>query len=112
MQYSFLTPNQNSILDVLDCVKVSDLLIIIWPTEDEILKKNINLLNILFKQGLPSMLHLTVGVPHNGKLRCQMRKSIEKSLSYWYKFLFTYIIKKVNKVFKIFKFLAFIIILL
>lgn len=70
-------------MDVLDCVRISDLLIIIWSSENKIDEYNINLLNALHKQGLPSMLHLTVGIPHNGKLRSQMRKSIEKSMSNW-----------------------------
>lgn len=85
-QYSFLTPDQNDIMEVLDCIKVSEVLLIIWPIKTDLSEDNKKLLTICSMQGLPVMLHLAVGVSHNGKLRDQMRKIIEKTMSYWYIF--------------------------
>lgn len=82
-RYSFLSPNPANIMDLLDCVRISELLVVVWPAEEPITEDQRQLFSILLAQGQPVMLHLTVGLPQNGKHRDKMRKTLERSMANW-----------------------------
>jgi len=72
---------------VLDCAKVSDVMIIAWPPLETISEEQILIITALMAQGLPTTLHVVCGMPVNGKIRDQMRKTLAKSMERWYSFV-------------------------
>lgn len=75
----FLVPNQWKVDDVLDCIKVSDLVCILWPYDGELSRNDQLLLTIMKAHGLPSVVNIAPGLSNIpiGKRREDARKSVQ-----------------------------------
>uniref|UniRef100_A0A0K0CVH5 Pre-rRNA-processing protein TSR1 homolog n=1 Tax=Angiostrongylus cantonensis TaxID=6313 RepID=A0A0K0CVH5_ANGCA len=75
----FLTPNHEKVDDVLDCVKMSDLVCLLWPSDGELSQRNRLLLTIMKAHGLPSVINVAPGLSSIpiGKRREDARKSVQ-----------------------------------
>jgi hypothetical protein len=83
-RYIFLFPETNRVVDVQDCLRVSDLLILYWQLNTETLETNHQqLLNTILAQGTPETLNIVTGMPSSGKKRDSMRKMLEKTMTSW-----------------------------
>lgn len=86
-RYCFLCPQElesSSLRAILDSLKVSDILMILWPSEDTINEEAELLLTTLMAQGLPATLHIVTDFPTKGKQRDQKKKNLEKSMERWF----------------------------
>lgn len=68
---------------ILDSLKVSDILIILWPSEKIIDEEAEFLLTNIMAQGLPTIIHITMNLSTKGKQRDLKRKNLEKSMEKW-----------------------------
>lgn len=75
--------DKDSLRAILDSLKVSDTLIILWPSTKIIDEESEFLLTNLMAQGLPATLHIVMDLPAKGKQRDQKRKNLEKSMEKW-----------------------------
>lgn len=82
-RYAFVCPNPDNLEAFLDCLKVSDVLMILWPTDNEITEEQKTFLDIILSHGATTPMHLVAGLPSSGKQREQMRKSILKTIDKW-----------------------------
>uniref|UniRef100_A0A1I7SWN2 Pre-rRNA-processing protein TSR1 homolog n=1 Tax=Bursaphelenchus xylophilus TaxID=6326 RepID=A0A1I7SWN2_BURXY len=82
-RFGFLCPNPKMLESLLDAVKVSDALLIVWPTDGEMTPEQMELLDILLAHGTASPVHVVAGLPPNGKQREQLRKQLEKKINKW-----------------------------
>lgn len=75
----FLTPDHEKVDDVLDCVKISDLVCLLWPSDGELSQRNRLLLTIMKAHGLPSVINVAPGLSSIpiGKRREDARKSVQ-----------------------------------
>ena len=83
-RYGFICPNPARLEALLDCLKVSDVLMILWPTDGVITEEQRVLLNIILAHGVTTPMHLVAGLPPNGKQREQMRKAVMKTIDKWW----------------------------
>lgn len=72
-RYAFVCPNPDSLDSFLDCLKVTDVLMILWPTDGEISDEQKTLLDIILTHGATSPMHLVAGLPQSGKQREQLK---------------------------------------
>lgn len=83
--------------DILDCLKVADVLLLLWPTNTETLKRDqLNVLNAAFAQGSPSTLNVVSGLPQCGKHRESIKKTLEKLMNIW--LVLRHIIKNLSNI--------------
>ncbi|VDL85073.1 unnamed protein product [Nippostrongylus brasiliensis] len=78
-----LTPNPAKIDDVLDCIKVSDVVCFLWPTDGELSEENNLLLTIIKAHGLPSIVNVIPNIAQIpvGKKREETRKQAVLAIS-------------------------------
>ncbi|XGW08045.1 hypothetical protein V3C99_010847 [Haemonchus contortus] len=74
-----LTPDPKRVDDVLDCIKVSDIVCFLWPTDGELNEENRLLLTIIKAHGLPSIVNVTPNFSQIpvGKKREDARKHVQ-----------------------------------
>ncbi|KAJ1367860.1 hypothetical protein KIN20_028868 [Parelaphostrongylus tenuis] len=79
----FLTPDHEKVDDVLDCIKVSDLVCLLWPCDGELSQENHLLLTIMKAHGLPSVINIAPGLSNIpiGKRREDARKIVQTLIS-------------------------------
>jgi hypothetical protein len=82
-RYCFVCPNPLYTDNVLDCLKVSDTVLILWPLDSQLSNANELLMSTMMAHGLPATLHVVSGLPSNGKLRDHLRKGLGKLLERW-----------------------------
>ncbi|KAL3102322.1 hypothetical protein niasHS_003731 [Heterodera schachtii] len=82
-RFSFLCPS--TFQSVLDSVRASDLLLLIWPLGVEcLLSAQERLLAALLAQGLPTTINAISGMPKSGKQRETARKQLDKVMRDWH----------------------------
>lgn len=69
--------------DVLDAVKASDVLLIIWPIGAGIDQAQADLLTMIYSQALPTTIHLTFGIPPGGKHRQTLLRTLSEIMARW-----------------------------
>jgi pre-rRNA-processing protein TSR1 len=82
-RYAFVCPNPDCLESLLDCLKVSDVFMILWPTDGEISEEQKTLLDIILTHGAATPMHLVAGLPPSGKQREQLRKAVTNSINKW-----------------------------
>ena len=83
-RYGFLCPSPQSLESLFDCLRVSDALLVLWPTDVEEIDAHRALLDLLLAHGVPEIMHVTVGLPPPGKQREQARKTIQRAIEKWF----------------------------
>uniref|UniRef100_A0A1I8C088 Pre-rRNA-processing protein TSR1 homolog n=1 Tax=Meloidogyne hapla TaxID=6305 RepID=A0A1I8C088_MELHA len=85
-RYTFFCPDTNSIISTLDFLRVSDILLILWPIETTNLQiAHSRLLDVIYAHGSPPTFNLVSTLPTSGKQRDSTRKSLEKLMAPWAK---------------------------
>lgn len=82
-RYAFACPNQDNLESLLDCLKVSEVLMILWPTDGEITEEQKLLLDIILSHGTSTPMHLVAGLPPSSKQRESLRKAVAKTIDKW-----------------------------
>lgn len=82
-RYAFACPNPDSLDSLLDCLKVSEVLMILWPTDGEITEEQKLLLDIILSHGATTPMHLVAGLPPASKQRESLRKAVTKTIDKW-----------------------------
>ncbi|KAH7727402.1 pre-rRNA-processing protein TSR1 isoform X2 [Aphelenchoides avenae] len=82
-RYGLVCPDPENVDNVLDCLKVSDVLVIIWPINHELSSKEQTLLTTAMAHGLPTTVHVTAGLPISGKQRDHLRKGLRGRMQEW-----------------------------
>ncbi|PIO75356.1 AARP2CN domain protein [Teladorsagia circumcincta] len=78
-----LTPDPAKVDDVLDCIKVSDVVCFLWPTNGELSDEDRLLLTIVKAHGLPSIVNVTPNFAQIpiGKKREDARKHVQSLIT-------------------------------
>ncbi|CAD5211964.1 unnamed protein product [Bursaphelenchus okinawaensis] len=82
-RFGFLCPNPKILESLLDAMKVSDAMMIVWPTDGELSDEQTELLDIVLAHGTPALVHVVAGMPPSGKQREALRKNLEKKIDRW-----------------------------
>ncbi|KAI6242812.1 Pre-rRNA-processing protein TSR1-like protein [Aphelenchoides fujianensis] len=82
-RFGFLCPPLDNLDVLLDCLKVSDVLLLLWPTDGELSEEQRVLLDLILAHGLPTPMHVVAGLPQQGKQREQLRKTVLKTIDKW-----------------------------
>nr|CAD2204158.1 unnamed protein product [Meloidogyne enterolobii] len=85
-RYTFFCPDITSIISTLDFLRVSDILVILWPIETTNLHiAHSRLLDVITAHGFPPTFNLVLTLPASGKQRDSTRKALEKLMAPWAK---------------------------
>ncbi|CAD6197726.1 unnamed protein product [Caenorhabditis auriculariae] len=80
----FLTPSQQMMDDVLDSVKICDILCVLWPLDGNISDWDNLLLSLVKANGIPKVVNVVPGLSMiPAKKREEMRKNIESHIANW-----------------------------
>ncbi|KAI6188341.1 Pre-rRNA-processing protein TSR1-like protein [Aphelenchoides besseyi] len=82
-RFGFLCPEVNQLDNLLDCLKVSDVVLLLWPTDAQLSDDQRIFLDIILAHGLPTPMNLVAGLPGQGKQREQLRKGVTKTIEKW-----------------------------
>ena len=82
-RYGFLCVEPRRVEALLDCLRVSDALLLLWPTDADEVDAHRSLLDLLLAHGMPSLMHVVAGLPVAGKQREQLRKSLQRTIDKW-----------------------------
>lgn len=102
-----MTPDTSRLDDVLDCLKVSDVLAVVWPLNGEISEWDQLLLSaikahgiyiynlFIFFPGIPTVINIVPGLTEiqSGKKRDEARKSVQSAVCKWYFFKIINVVK-------------------
>lgn len=81
----FTCPDQSSVEDVLDYVKVSDLVAFAWPLDGEVSAEQELVMSCLLSHGLPTTMHFAPGLAalSTPKSKENARKNVQKLIDRW-----------------------------
>jgi len=82
-RYGFMCPNQGNSFDIIDCLKVSDVVMLLWPLGSKLSIQSQDMIGLIFSQGVPPILNVIMGLPPNGKQRQFLRKTLSEELTKW-----------------------------
>ncbi|XP_050723085.1 pre-rRNA-processing protein TSR1 homolog isoform X2 [Eriocheir sinensis] len=73
-RFSFVIPPVNDLYAILDCVKTSDTLLLLWPGDEELGGDADLLLSSIMAQGLPTPVHVITGLEEMAQKRKHLLK--------------------------------------
>ncbi|GMS84072.1 hypothetical protein PENTCL1PPCAC_6247, partial [Pristionchus entomophagus] len=81
----FLTPDSTVLDDVLDSIKVSSVLLLVWPLDGEISEWTELLISAILSHGVPSIINVVPGLAsiNSGKVKETTRRNVEKLIDKW-----------------------------
>ncbi|VDK49588.1 unnamed protein product [Anisakis simplex] len=84
-RFMFLSANGKNVNEILDMIKVSDLIAFIWPLNGEITSEEDLLISCLLSHGLPTSLHFVPALNNltTPKSKDSARKCVEKLITKW-----------------------------
>uniref|UniRef100_A0A914YDT3 Pre-rRNA-processing protein TSR1 homolog n=1 Tax=Panagrolaimus superbus TaxID=310955 RepID=A0A914YDT3_9BILA len=82
-RYGFVCPLTTHLDNVLDCLKVSDVVLFVWPLEEDLTETQSLLMSTILAHGLPSSINVVGDIPSKGKQRDQLRHTVLQLIDSW-----------------------------
>uniref|UniRef100_A0A7E4VKB0 Pre-rRNA-processing protein TSR1 homolog n=1 Tax=Panagrellus redivivus TaxID=6233 RepID=A0A7E4VKB0_PANRE len=82
-RYGFVCPILAHTDNVLDCLKVSDIVLFAWPANEGLTDEQGLLMSTILAHGFPTAIHLVSGIPSKGKQRDKLLANVKDTMKEW-----------------------------